>query len=219
MGEYFIIGDSHSHHKAIKALLKQEGLLKGGKRLRPDVTVIHLGDLLNSVISSRDDDLKSLELVENGTINFLVLGNHETPYFNLPAFAGFFNFPEIKERLDALYKLGVIKPAMAIEDEILLTHAGLGKTIGDGIASPQEAVQDVDGAFLYDKHDSIISAIPWARGGSVKHGGIFWADWSEAKSTKFTQIVGHTSKLRTIRTYSNRSPQGENRMSLSASDL
>lgn len=186
--ETFCIGDTHGNHIALKGLLEQEGLLKRGNRLRPEVQVVSLGDLINAVPIDRDDDLKCLRMV-GPYIDDYILGNHETPYFGFSAFNGFFMFPEVKDKLKQLDNYGFIKPCMVVNN-IFLSHAGLCNHFN--IQSPQEAVQSVTEAFLYEPSNPIVSAISWYRGGSSKFGGIFWSHWDEPKNMNFMQICGHT---------------------------
>lgn len=194
-------------------LLEQEGLYNAGKRLRPEVQVVHLGDLINGVVNSRDEDLKCLKLV-GPVIDLYIPGNHETPYFGFDTFHGFFLFPEIKDELRQLDADGLIHPAIAVGD-VLLSHAGLASKYQDGLQSPEEAVQRVTEAFLRSPFDPIVGAIGYARGGRQSQGGIFWSDWSESKCTKFAQIVGHTAG-NAIRMYTN-DFTGEERHSLPSS--
>lgn len=191
MREVFCFGDAHSNHKAVKNLLYQEGLLdkSGGHRLRPEVLVVSLGDLANCVRTSRDDDLKALRMV-GPIVDRLILGNHEAPYLNYDAFHGFFAFPEVKERIQDLYKDSLIVPCWVAGD-ILLTHAGVGNKYE--WESATEASKAITQAFLYETRSPIFRDIGHARGGAQRRGGILWADWSEPKSMKFTQIVGHTA--------------------------
>lgn len=188
--EVFAFGDAHSHHKSVKQLLFQEGLIdkSGGHRLRPEVLVVSLGDLANCVRTSRDDDLKALSMV-GPIIDRLVLGNHESPYLNFDSFAGFFAFPEVKERIKDLYDRSLIVPCWVAGD-ILLSHAGVASEWP--WESAEEASKAITEAFMYNAHAPILRNCGWSRGGRNKYGGILWSDWSEPKSMKFRQIVGHT---------------------------
>lgn len=194
MKDVFCFGDAHSHYKSVLKLLQQEGLVDkhGGRhRQNPQVTVVSLGDLANGVASSRDEDLKALGLLE-GIVDYMCLGNHESPYLNFPAFNGFFMFPEIKDKIRELTVNEVIVPCIAVSD-ILLSHAGVAKRLGENFATAQSAAQSVTNAFRYAPGQSpILQNISMRRGGMAKEGGILWSDWAEPKCQKFTQIVGHT---------------------------
>lgn len=190
MKDVFAFGDAHSHHKSVLGLLKQEGLIDHTTRMQLDVLVASLGDLGNCVRASRDEDLKTLSLV--GTyIDKLILGNHEAPYLGQEAFNGFFMFPEIKDVIRDLDKRGYIIPCLAAGD-ILLSHAGVAKGLGEELGTAQEASKAIYNAFLFSPRTPLLAQIGAQRGGWSKEGGILWSDWSEAKCQHFTQIVGHT---------------------------
>lgn len=215
MTEYFVIGDTHSHHEMIKLLLQEQGLLNADEnRLHPEVKVVHLGDLINAVEDSYEDDIKSLALVKDGIIDHLILGNHEAPYFGFTAFAGFYPHGEIK---NIIYDINV-KPCMAIGN-LLLSHAGVGKIYGEDLGSAQEAVQRLYDAFLYNRRAPILDGIGWSRGGKEKYGGVLWSDWSEPKCAKFSQLIGHTpSSDQNVRFYTN-DFTGEERHTIPSYDI
>lgn len=188
----FYIGDSHSNYRSVIGLLKQVGICGGdGKRIDFDTFVVHNGDLANCVLKSRDEDLRSLALVGD-IIDLLLLGNHEAPYFNITSFNGFFHYPEIKEKLFELEERGLIKIAYAVlDDPLLLSHAGLNKS-WQSTETANEAAKLVNYAFKTRQNPAVLTAVGVSRGGWGE-GGILWADWSEGKTTKFTQIVGHSA--------------------------
>lgn len=190
---YFVFGDTHSNHKAVLNLLKQEGLVDGrGKRIREEVFVVSIGDLANCVIESRDEDLKALDLV-GPVINQLLIGNHEAPYFRIcEAFAGFFWYPEVKEKLDEIRKANLSRAAISINNSILVTHAGLNISWCNDFASSDDAVKYINEALDYSHRPSaILNRIGMGRGGWGE-GGILWRDWSESVCDNFAQICGHS---------------------------
>ncbi len=202
MAETFVIPDLHGNRKLAVGLMKQEGLIEdidSPRRLRPEVTVLQLGDLCNCVFGSINDDLYALKLVEHGIIDYMLVGNHEHPYFGGTPFSGFGWFAELKSALVKLNDRGRIRAAREV-DGILLTHAGVtadidqvDKWYGDEGNKARQVAEGLN--ILWDRRDythGMFSAISFYRGGTSKLGSILWSDWREEKSHLFPQIFGHT---------------------------
>lgn len=199
--ETFVIPDLHGSRTLAAELLEQEGLIKNPDnpvRLRHDVTVMQLGDLCNGVAGSINADLYALKLVELGIIDFMLVGNHEHPYFGGPAFSGFHWFAELKSALLKLNDRGKIRVAHEING-ILLTHAGVTIDVDQvdqwklGSNKARELANGLN--YLWDSRDythAMFSAIGARRGGQYRFGGVLWSDWAEEKSHLFPQIFGHT---------------------------
>lgn len=188
----FVIGDVHGAPNLVRGLLLKAGLLENHGKLgllrTPSVKVVQVGDLCNCVGSSRDGDIECLAKARRWFDVYLV-GNHEHPYFGGPAFSGFFPFPEIKERLLRLERDGFLRPTFRVGN-VLVSHAGVGP--GFGFPSAASAQARIVAAWRADEASYPFSAIGAARGGWQSTGGVLWADASEPKEAKFTQIVGHT---------------------------
>src|SRR6266705_3243382 len=76
-GDTFIIGDIHGHLDRIEALLKQEGLLDDkGNRLRPEVELVHLGDLCHLGHETINQDRETLEKAP-AWFDVILWGNHD----------------------------------------------------------------------------------------------------------------------------------------------
>src|SRR5262245_16986882 len=107
----FIFGDAHSNWRSIMGLLAQEGIVdaRWENKIRDNVTVVSIGDLINGVMGSRDEDLRCLRMVGK-VIDLLILGNHESPYFGFTAFNGFFMYPEVQEKIRALANRDLVTP-------------------------------------------------------------------------------------------------------------
>jgi hypothetical protein len=125
-------------------------------------------------------------------IDILLIGNHESPHLGFPRFAGCFEFPEIKERLRELMFKKQLLPAYAAGN-ILLSHAGVAKNLGEELEGAENASQVALRALWEKPRNPLLWNIGRSRGGFDKEGGIFWSDWLEPKTDKFPQIIGHTA--------------------------
>lgn len=189
MSDTFIIADAHGNHGLIRGLLAQEGLL--GERT---ATVGQLGDLANCVERSTYNDLEAIDLVQQGVIDWALVGNHEHPYFGGPMFSGYWRDPVIFQALRRLHVRGGLKAAHCVDD-ILISHAGLtpwGLGRFESLTTAQQYATAINELWLEDQDDLLFSRIGEKRGGWQKQGGILWADWSEPKPRNLRQLVGHT---------------------------
>ena len=183
-----MIADAHGRHDLVEGLLRQEGLL--GYAHRAGTTVIQLGDLVNCVANSIGADQECLRRAPDWFDVYLV-GNHEHPYFDGPAFSGFWRDPEIGHLLRSYAARGFIRPCIAI-DGVLVSHAGLSRRWGGSCESAEEAETWLTNEWQGRPNGLVFSAIGVERGGWHKSGGVLWADWREPKRMAFSQIVGHT---------------------------
>lgn len=182
----FVVADAHGRHDLVEGLLRQEGLLGD----RNGTLVVHIGDLVNCVASSIHEDLECLRRAPNWFDIYLV-GNHEHPYFDGPAFSGFWPDPEIRELLRRYEARELMRPCVAV-DGVLISHAGLGSRRGVPDHDAESFSHWATAEWRGNKRGMIFSAIGHSRGGWDREGGIFWADWSEPKRMAFSQVVGHT---------------------------
>lgn len=196
--KYFLVPDVHGELDMVAGLLLQEGLLDDSfERIQLDVNVIQIGDLLNCVGRSINDDNRCLD--HEHWFDVLLVGNHEHPYFGGPAFSGFHYDMVMNHRLKLLDSQGRYKVAVDC-DGILVTHAGLvtyyyekmfaGCTVAS--SSVAEELNDLWDDPMNKGSNEFFSAIGWDRGGYGKWGGILWADWTQYKTPKLKQIVGHS---------------------------
>lgn len=197
MARTFIIPDAHGNWRLVLGLLEQEGITNGaGKRIvESEVQVIQLGDLANCVQSSRDDDLRALELV-GPVIDVMLVGNHELPHFSKNPegeFSGFWPYHEITEALERIGNYGFVHAAYAV-DGILLTHAGVAEPYQHSVdrRNAETAARRLNKLFRERPTAALFNDVGWSRGGMAPTGGILWSDWGEPKSKVFPQIVGHT---------------------------
>jgi hypothetical protein len=187
MSRTFVVADAHGRSDLVRGLLEQEGASG------PDVTVVQLGDLANCVVGSEQADFEALELVREGLIDVMLVGNHEHPYFGGPSFFGFFPHASIRQSLFQIRDRDGLKAAHAVEG-VLITHAGLTPWALKRLAfmSAEALAMTINGIWKADPKDLLFSAIGSSRGGYRNEGGILWADWSEPKPRKLRQLVGHT---------------------------
>ena len=187
----FVVPDAHGNRELVLGLLEQEEIVEDGKRIAgSEVQVIQLGDLANCVASSVNDDLDALALV-GPVIDFMLIGNHEHPYFGGPAFTGFWPDPMVSRARQRLADYRLIYAAYAVDD-ILLTHAGLTEDFSYEKELAQAWAGELNELWDHDPTNIVFSMIGRSRGGWYENGGILWSDWSEPKSGKVRQIVGHT---------------------------
>lgn len=192
MTDVFVIADAHGRHDLVRGLLRQEGLLNGRDVLdRTGPKVVQIGDLCNCVSSSIDADRECLKRAPDWFDVYLV-GNHEHPYFDGPAFSGFWRDPEIRELLLRYAARGLMRPCLAVGD-ILVTHAGLTSRWGGLVETAAEAEDWLTKEWESRRTALVFSAISRTRGGFDRSGGVLWADWSEPKRMAFSQLVGHTA--------------------------
>ena len=202
MSKTFIVPDMHGNWKLALGLLEQEGIAYQDddeeiRRLDTDTRVVQLGDLVNAVRSSVNDDISATRLVGNA-IDIVLIGNHEHPYFGGPAFDGFAHFYELQHALQGLNNRGLIQAAIEV-DGILLTHAGVTRDIDqieDWENPNNKALEVADALNILWKNKeyqhAMFSTIGQLRGGRHPLGGILWSDWREPKSALLPQIVGHS---------------------------
>lgn len=189
----FVVGDVHGNVDLLRNLLIRAGILNGaGKRVDHDTRVIQIGDLCNCVVESRDGDMACLDAAPDW-LDVVLVGNHEYPYFGGPKFSGFFDFPEVGDKLKTLAKSGLIQPCVYLEGT-LVTHAGVSIDHAyHGYSTAFDAMTSIENAWFYSRAtDPVLTDIGYARGGCARFGGILWSDRHEPKNRSFPQIVGHT---------------------------
>lgn len=182
----FVVADAHGRHDLVEGLLAQEGL----RGTRNGTLVVQIGDLVNCVASSIDDDLECLRRAPDWFDVYLV-GNHEHPYFGGPRFSGFWQDPEIRELLLRYAARDLIRPCVAV-DGILVSHAGLTSSRGRDYLTADAASRWLLDEWSGDPCAPAFSAIGRSRGGWDAEGGVLWADWRESKRLAFDQVVGHS---------------------------
>lgn len=218
------VGDSHGHHDRIEALLTQEGLLDGDTRLRPEVTLVHLGDVGHyGHGGSPTGDALTLDAVRRW-FDVVLWGNHDRAVLESAHIFGGFQHPsrEVVALLRGMRDDGKLRLAYAAHG-FLLTHAGLHADFADQDIPAQlkaDVVEFVEWLCDNDAKDrtvqdsrggpeadwpprdffAIRDAIGHNRGGWSKSGGVLWRDASEPLYTGFRQVFGHTSGP-VVRTY------------------
>lgn len=220
---HFVIGDVQGQHTLLKRLLRQEGLLDDeGKRLRPEVQVISLGDLMHfarypmgTQYINEEDDWECFKLLQDGVIDLMLWGNHDRPmmgHLGNYTFSGF-TWPNNQFVLAMKNQRAAGKIKLAEKaGNFLLTHAGLHSNWAEtGITDIQEIVDTLnaydtwrfdeveDGQDANDPDDprnifNWIEGIGRVRGGFGPHGGILWRDNNdESLWGGVRQIYGHTA--------------------------
>lgn len=211
----FVFGDMHGKWDSLRPLLLAAGIIDDQDLLQSDDLVISIGDLVSGTFMDTDRDLEILEKAAS-CVDYIVLGNHEAPYwYPHLGFAGFAPNRTVEDRLNGWLRNGKIVPALVI-NETLITHAGVNKAFNFQTASEAaDAIEDVyANYFMYadpvpggsrpiggdpwqfkgQRYDraSLLDGISPDRGGRAPVAGILWDDWTKHKNTNFSQIVGHT---------------------------
>lgn len=209
-----VIGDTHGHLDRIIALLTQEGLLnKGSERIRPEVQLIHLGDLCHLGTETAESDRETME-VAPAWFDVILWGNHDraivSQYHNFGGYrwsyysGGESYGPEKswfqRQYLD-LAKSGKLKLAHE-KHGYLLTHAGLHPKFLDHPMSAENVAHWLNDEVLpNDDKVGVRDAVSFERGGSHYFGGVLWRDQKEDLYDGFSQIFGHSAHPYTIRTF------------------
>lgn len=204
-GDTFVVADAHGNAGLVRGLLEQEGIIEqqwtesgaldSARRTRKGAGVVQLGDLANCVAVSTVEDCEALDLVSDGLIDVMLVGNHEHPYFGGPAFSGYWPDGEVRRRLNRIHARGGLKAAHAA-DGILISHAGLTsywlREFSAWDMNAEKIAELTNRTWSDDPRALIFNAIGRRRGGWEREGGILWADWREPKPRHLRQLVGHT---------------------------
>lgn len=191
---HFILPDLHGRHDLAVAMFEEAGVpTSPALRAEQEIRTVQLGDLVNCVEYRSDEDIRTLTLAQD-LFDVVLVGNHEFPYFNGPAFYGFHPIELVRVGILELLDAGILQPCLLIDD-ILLTHAGVAASWGYTDAASVD--KDVRHAWRHNLTDPLLTQVGGLRGGlgiaatSVLCGGIFWSDAREPRAP-FPQIHGHT---------------------------
>lgn len=172
----------------------------------PNDRIVFLGDYCDPYDPVRNFDVLSnlLDIIELKTRRkddiILLLGNHDMHYLygNFPVGTRYNEgiaelikclFEERREYFQFAYQ----------EDNTLYTHAGVSNSwwkyyfkgvTGEGAPSFADQLNNPS-----DEQLKAMFLVGYVRGGSVNHGGIFWADLQETCNNQLPgvhQVVGHT---------------------------
>lgn len=195
------VGDLHGDYKAAEAAINKICRENYDK-------LIFIGDYVDSSKFSIKDQLKTIEVVNEGTRhlpNYIeaLIGNHDHPNY-------IFNVNctnkqvEHADKIIEAFSEGIYKVAWEYGD-YLFTHAGvtnkwekkrrkalqeIAKTSKETTLAGLLNAMYLDPYFVYDLFD-----ISDKRGGKEKNGGPIWADSTELYSDglrDYNQVVGHT---------------------------
>lgn len=195
-----VVGDLHGNHVALKALLARVGALAGNGERRSGFHVVHVGDIINGVAESRDDDDKILFLA--GYFDVMIPGNHDLHWlYQHPAglFGGLDPLMPLQHQpqRERLLASGRSMVATAV-DGWLITHAGLHRAYycGRPDLRAEDLAEQLRRAWTEAPGGDVFTAVgPFrSQGNDARPGGVFWQDWREltALPSLVPQIVGHT---------------------------
>lgn len=189
----YLIGDCHGNAEGLNRALMQARLIDNHGHRTTTEAIYSIGDLINAVKDSVEGDKACLQMVKDGFIDGIIIGNHEIPYFDKSnTFSGFHHDVVINDTLHELMDTDKIHPAVLV-DKTLVSHAGLSAHLS--LYLPVEDVfERLDHAWEERNwNHSWFSSIGHTRGGLSPVGGLLWCDFDdEFVPTEFPQIVGHT---------------------------
>lgn len=186
--KYLFIGDIHGDLKLVKFLLKNFS----------QYILCFIGDILDGIHDTYSD-IECLKLILKSD-SILLRGNHEEGYLYTSQRCTGFNpityllFQEVKdEYLNKSKYFLYIK-----EHNVLVTHAGLTKTLWDEFNFNTNNLEQILNEWSLNPNMSPIHWIGSCRGGYSKTGGILWCDYNyEFKPVScIKQVFGHTSWLK-----------------------
>ena len=209
----------HGNVPALDALLRAAGVMdEGGERLDGDFTVVSIGDLVDGRMKTQDQDEAILKRADS-LVDFIVMGNHEWPFFGGMHFNHYHPAPPVRSMLNGYAMRGALGVTFRVGDT-LLTHAGVAREYDFATAEEaQAAVEDAwnnldvysinrmtgyqhlrEHSFQFGEGDrqydmpkgQLVAGIPYVRQGQDRPGGVLWSDWNEPKNTNFNQVLGHT---------------------------
>ena len=184
--KYIFIGDVHGQVEHVERALAMDG------------KKIFVGDFVDSFNRSPIEQRKCVDLVlaaiKAGEAES-IFGNHELSYLqpNRHMCSGFNSetrrlLLEIRNEVETLFK-----PFILIENEVLVTHAGLSRDIWDH----ENMTKDTMVQQLTTWWPDVQSPMHWIgrrRGGYNYCGGTFWCDWTEFEPVPdLTQVFGHST--------------------------
>lgn len=183
MSKYVFVGDLHGKWEEVEKALAMDG------------TIIFIGDYLDSFDRSIGDQRKTLELVLDAIVAKKAMGlfgNHElsylVPYHRCSGYNRLTQVivDELKERM-----LNLLLTHIHIEDNWLITHAGLHPDIVDAARITNKSIDDVT-------IEDDLTPFHWigrSRGGYAPVGGIWWCDFNDEFKPipGINQIFGHSS--------------------------
>lgn len=205
----FVVPDVHGRWTAVEMLLKkavEQARLRG-----QDYQIVSIGDLCNGTEIDQDNDSECL-LKGQDIFTKLIMGNHESGYiFPNMGFGGYYEAPHVASMYRRLFHQGFVVPCLRLGNT-LLSHAGVHAYFDFEDAEDAEAaIQDVwenynryrddmteKFCFTVDRQGIeipkalLLDGVTKTRKGSSPIGGLIWADWSEPKNIRFSQVMGHT---------------------------
>ena len=190
MDKYLFIGDIHGNLKLVKFLLKNFTRYK----------LCFIGDIVDSGgIRSSAEEVECLHLILKSDCE-LIRGNHEESYLNNSMRCSGWS-PVTDILLKPLHKDIKIRSKYFIyfeEHNLLITHAGLSKTLWNNQQLTLPTLKDRLNHWVQLTNTPKTSPIHWigsSRGGSSPVSGILWCDYNKdfEPIDGLNQIFGHTS--------------------------
>lgn len=171
-----IVGDLHGRYEIVEEVLTW------------DHNIVFIGDYVDSYDRKPVEQLRTLDLIleavktSDGKVQALI-GNHEMGYMD-PRMSCSRQSIEVQVELFSR-NLSSLLPYLWLEDDILLTHAGIS----------QKLLNNVDYNLMEYLVAGHFKQIGRYRGGSDAVGGLYWCDWWEEFEPVegARQVVGHTA--------------------------
>lgn len=191
--KYTFVGDIHGKIDVVNRALDEDG------------KIVFVGDLVDSLFSSVQDQIKCVETVlkavDAGKAR-CIFGNHELSYLmpNIHRCSGYKK--PLENALVPLVSemLAKFEPYIEIDggddNNWLITHAGLRREV---LAHHDKWLDEDRNRTTFDWYRDTTTAAHWIgarRGGRNTVGGIFWCDFNSEFGNGvdcFNQIFGHTA--------------------------
>ena len=183
--KYVFVGDIHGKCNLVEEALSKEGMK------------IFVGDFQDSFDRSTADHAKCNELVlaaiDKGEAR-AIFGNHELSYMMNHHRCSGYDYK--RQQMFQTYEKEIrqkFEPYIMLDENFLVSHAGLTKQIFDDEKLTIELLPDVLHDWWENK-ESPMHYIGRARGGFAKVGGMFWCDYRYEFEPipDLIQVFGHT---------------------------
>lgn len=184
--KYVFVGDIHGKYELIETALQKEG------------KKIFVGDFIDSFYRTLEDHKKCFDLVLDAIDKdeaIAIFGNHELSYIYPNHKCS--GFTKERARLMAHYKerlLKNFKPFILLEDNFLVSHAGLDRRLWDANHLSFDSLEETLNNW-WPNLTSPMHQIGKVRGGISDVGGMFWNDFNFefVPIPDLVQVFGHTA--------------------------
>jgi hypothetical protein len=199
-----VLGDVGGHLDALRNALEALGADTTAGTLPAGLTVVQVGDLVHR----GPDSAGCVALVDRfrraDARWHQISGNHEQHYLGGELFWADTVDPATAGTLTAWWRDGWMRLAVAIDDTLLATHAGLTSGLWEHLGRPPGAVAAAAAICDPEHRDAALRSGFMLDGGATDHAaGVVWAEASRevcsswiGTNPPFDQVCGHTNPYR-----------------------